>query len=152
MDGILARATGRSTSFGALFDSTLDRYGEFFIYIGLFGYIASTLDIHLVRVFQLVVVVALMGSVMVSYVRARSEAVGLPTSVGLFQRPARIVLLGFAALLSGATNFAFDRIAYAHLHDFFIRLFLLILAVGTHITAFRRLADARKTFRKVMLK
>ena len=96
LDGALARATGRTTTFGAFLDSTVDRVSEIVVLLGLLVYyldLGSTSGAVLVYV-------ALSGSIMVSYVRARAEGLGLESSVGLMTRPERIAALG-AGLIAG---------------------------------------------------
>ena len=94
IDGGLARSRNKETRFGALFDSTIDRYAEFVMFLGL--------AIHFVRMTDYFtvtgVVVALCGSMMVSYVRARAEGLGFECEVGILQRQERILFLGLGAL------------------------------------------------------
>lgn len=95
LDGALARLTQRATPFGALLDSTLDRLSEAAVLLGL-------LLFYLGRgAFQEVVLVylVLVSSVMVSYIRARAEALGWECSVGLLARPERVVLLSVGLIL-----------------------------------------------------
>jgi len=98
VDGRLARQTGRNSRVGAFLDSTLDRCGEIFIFAGLAGYYAgmTTAASGKVRTGLLMVlltVLALSGSLMVSYIRARAEGLGLDCKVGLMQRPVRMFFL-----------------------------------------------------------
>ena len=95
IDGKVARATNRVTKFGALYDSTLDRYAEVIMFFGL-AYFFVSLG-FLWR--SVAVSIALGGSLMVSYVRARAEGLGLECKVGIMQRPERIVLIGFGAII-----------------------------------------------------
>jgi CDP-diacylglycerol---glycerol-3-phosphate 3-phosphatidyltransferase len=96
IDGPLARMTNRTTKFGALYDSTLDRFAELAMYTGI-GYFYVFQGMHLA---SLLVVIAASGSIMVSYVRARAESHGFTCNVGWMRRGERIVLLGGAALFS----------------------------------------------------
>lgn len=95
LDGALARATNRVTDFGAFLDSVCDRYAEAAVFLGLVWWYQSggnTLGVTLAYL-------ALVGSLMVSYTRARAEGVGLKAAdVGWFQRPERIVVLGLGLL------------------------------------------------------
>ena len=109
VDGALARARGGGTAFGGFLDSTLDRAGEAILYMGVAGYYLRTAADPTLPV--LAAFVALSGSFMVSYSRARAEGVGFHASVGLAPRTERLVLiiggialagLGFAAALIGA--------------------------------------------------
>ncbi len=96
IDGKLARLTNRISNFGALYDSTLDRFAEIAMYTGI-GYFFVYQDMHFT---SLLVVIAASGSIMVSYVRARAESHGYSCNVGWMRRGERIVLFGGAALLS----------------------------------------------------
>jgi CDP-diacylglycerol--glycerol-3-phosphate 3-phosphatidyltransferase len=97
LDGALARATGRVSIFGAFLDSVCDRYAEAAVFLGLLWWYQSRGDPLGVALTYL----ALVGSLMVSYARARAEGVGLQAAeVGWFQRPERIITLGLALLLT----------------------------------------------------
>lgn len=97
LDGALARLSEQSSTFGAFLDSTLDRYSESvtFLALALFYSHDSSTRTELVLVF-----VILIGSLMVSYTRARAEALNIECRAGMLQRPERIVLL-LVGLLSG---------------------------------------------------
>ena len=108
VDGALARAQGGGTAFGSFLDSTLDRASEAILYAGIAAWFLGTLEQPLLPV--LAVIVALAGSFLVSYARARAEAIGLEASVGLAPRTERLVLviagiglagLGFTPILIG---------------------------------------------------
>jgi CDP-diacylglycerol--glycerol-3-phosphate 3-phosphatidyltransferase len=96
IDGSLARNAGKATRFGALLDSSVDRYAEFVMLFGIGGYFLMTQD----YVNSAVTFMALCGSFMVSYTRARAESLGLSAKVGVMQRPERIVFLGAGALIN----------------------------------------------------
>ena len=96
LDGAVARATGSASTFGAFLDSTLDRYSEGAVYLGLLVFFARQGDLTMLVVAYLV----LLGSFIVSYTRARAEGLGLKCEVGLLPRPERIVLLGLGLLLN----------------------------------------------------
>ena len=149
LDGVIARTTNTVSVFGALYDSALDRYGEFFLFLGLYGYIANQNDIRLSLIFGVFIFFALIGSVMVSYVRARSEALGIGTSVGFFQRPARVVTIGLTAIITGITNPIFDSLSREYLHDLFVKIAIVILAIGTNVDAIRRLDDSWQNSKKM---
>ncbi len=95
VDGALARVSDGGTTFGAFFDSTLDRLSEAAICLGLIGFFLSRQDNPMV----VGTAVMLIGSQMVSYTRARAEGLGLSCSIGWFQRPERVIALGIALLL-----------------------------------------------------
>ncbi|MBA2565972.1 MAG: CDP-alcohol phosphatidyltransferase family protein [Gemmatimonadetes bacterium] len=95
LDGKVARETGLASKFGSFYDSTLDRISELVIY-------ASLLSVYLESPYPWVVYVtfaAAGGALMVSYTRARAEALGIPCKIGLMQRPERVVGLGVGAML-----------------------------------------------------
>ena len=122
LDGALARATGRVTVFGAFLDSVSDRYAEAAVFFGIAWYYQATVNPRGVALTYL----ALVGSLMVSYARARAEGVGLQAAeVGWFQRPERIVLLGVGLLLTPFLPIALE-------------LVLAALAILTTITVLQR--------------
>jgi len=118
VDGAIARSTGTTSSFGGFLDSTVDRYSEIVVYIGLLVWLNTTDNDHLG---SLLVLVSATGALMISYARARAEAIGHKASVGLVARPERVVLLGLCLI------FNLPMVA------------LWILAVTTHLTAVWRM-------------
>jgi CDP-diacylglycerol--glycerol-3-phosphate 3-phosphatidyltransferase len=96
LDGALARATGRVSKFGAFLDSVCDRYAEAAIFLGLVWWYQTRGEAAGVVLSYL----ALVGSLMVSYARARAEGLAVQAEVGWFQRPERIVVLGVGFLLA----------------------------------------------------
>jgi CDP-diacylglycerol---glycerol-3-phosphate 3-phosphatidyltransferase len=99
VDGSLARASGGTTPFGAFLDSTLDRIAEITIYTGIAVYFLASRDDPTLPV--LAVLVALGGSFMVSYARARAEAMGTHGEVGIAARPERLMLIMAGLALAG---------------------------------------------------
>ena len=101
MDGALARLTGRATKFGALLDSVMDRLGEAAIFLGIaiHGLRGDLSDGRLLFL-TVVVLLALVSSQMVSYLRARGEGLGIETRTGLMTRPERVVLLSLGLVLA----------------------------------------------------
>jgi CDP-diacylglycerol--glycerol-3-phosphate 3-phosphatidyltransferase len=117
LDGAMARATGRVTPFGGLFDSVLDRLGEAAVLGGvLFHFSQGGHRQEVILAF-----IAVVGSIMVSYVRARAQVAGLDLKEGLFTRPERIIVLGLGLMI--------DQMLIA----------LWILAVVSVFTALQRL-------------
>lgn len=106
LDGALARRTNRTSQFGAILDSTLDRLSDAVLLLGilvlfLFTEENSALFILVSKEWAVLVVgLTLLGSLMVSYIRARAEALGLDCQVGLFTRAERVVVLALGLLLS----------------------------------------------------
>ena len=95
LDGSLARATGRATPFGAVFDSMMDRLSEAAVLFGLLWYL-SNLN---AREEELLIFAAVVASIMVSYLRARAEIIGLKLREGVFTRTERVLLLGGGLIL-----------------------------------------------------
>jgi CDP-diacylglycerol--glycerol-3-phosphate 3-phosphatidyltransferase len=95
IDGLIARRTSKATRFGALLDSTVDRYSEFIMFVGMAVYFVQIEDFGT----SAATFLALCGSFMVSYTRARAESLGFEAKVGIMQRPERIVMIGVGALI-----------------------------------------------------
>ena len=129
IDGRLARLGNMSTTFGAMWDSVLDRYSEL---ISLFGVVLIFL---LNGDFWLGVVsfTAMIGSIMVSYVRARAEGLNIECKVGIMQRPERVVVLALTAILTGVTS-NLQWLAGG----------MILIAILANITAFWRIAHCYK--------
>jgi CDP-diacylglycerol--glycerol-3-phosphate 3-phosphatidyltransferase len=128
LDGPVARARGAQTKFGAFIDSTIDRYAEVVVFAALaWRYRDGAVLVA--------AVVALSGSLLVSYTRARAEGLGEECRVGMLERPERLVLL-IGALLAGWSTVPFV---------------LWLLAVLTHVTALQRIVHiARRTAGKAL--
>jgi len=95
VDGRVARASNTATSFGAFFDSVVDRYSDMALYMGLLVYYA-----RVGRFLYLILVALVMaGSVMISYTRARAESLIPSCKVGFLERPERIVLIIIGAIM-----------------------------------------------------
>jgi CDP-diacylglycerol--glycerol-3-phosphate 3-phosphatidyltransferase len=123
LDGALARATGRSTKFGAFLDSTLDRFSDAALFLGLLAYYASQGSHYL----EIVLIgAALTGSLVTSYTRARAEGLGLKDEVGVFTRTERIILLAIGLIIG-------------HWHSDAMTVVLWIIAVLSNLTALQRI-------------
>jgi CDP-diacylglycerol--glycerol-3-phosphate 3-phosphatidyltransferase len=96
LDGALARLTGRVSRFGAILDSTLDRLSEAALLISLLAVFVRGQDFAE----SILVGFALLGSLMVSYIRARMEGLGIECKAGLFTRPERVIVMALGLLLS----------------------------------------------------
>jgi CDP-diacylglycerol---glycerol-3-phosphate 3-phosphatidyltransferase len=97
LDGAMARARGRSTRFGALLDSTMDRVADGAIF-GAIGYWYATTGEPATL---LAALLCLVGGQVVSYVKARAEGLGIRCDVGLVERPERLLLVGLGTLTTG---------------------------------------------------
>ncbi|HEX9346040.1 MAG TPA: CDP-alcohol phosphatidyltransferase family protein [Gemmatimonadales bacterium] len=103
LDGQVARQGGKMTTFGAFYDSTLDRVGEAAVFTGLiFYFLTGPLPTQLKSLAIAAGLVALVASLLVSYTRARAEALGVECKVGIASRAERILLLGLPSLAFGA--------------------------------------------------
>ena len=130
LDGKVAAKTNTTSDFGAIFDSTLDRYSEFFIYMGLAYHLRDGWALW-------VPFFTFLGSTMVSYTRARAEGLGIECKIGVMQRAERMVLL----LLGTILGIAFD------IFDPLMTGNLLFIAVISNITALQRTFYVRKVTR-----
>lgn len=100
VDGEVARRTGRSTVFGAFYDSTLDRVADGALMAGLTVFYATN-PIHHNIYMMVMCLIGIIGTFLVSYTRARAESLGIDAKVGVMQRPERIVLLSAPQALFG---------------------------------------------------
>jgi len=97
VDGRVARLRGRETSFGAFFDSVIDRYSDIVVFVGIMMFYARDTAAHSTLLVALTGI-ALVGSVMISYSRARAESLSITCKVGFLERPERVVLLIIGSL------------------------------------------------------
>jgi CDP-diacylglycerol--glycerol-3-phosphate 3-phosphatidyltransferase len=127
LDGALARVSGRESPFGAFLDSALDRYSDMLVLSGI-----VFLFLRVGRLSEgVVALAALIGTVMVSYTRARAESVGVECRVGLMERGERLL-----ALIAGALT---DLLVPA----------IWILAIGANLTAIHRILHTRRATRGI---
>jgi len=115
LDGALARRTNQTTRFGAVLDSTLDRVSESVVLLGILVVYAGEQSITGI----LLVSVALVGSLLVSYIRARAEALGLECQVGLFTRAERVIVLVLVLVLNQIDNALIIALAIIVVFSFF---------------------------------
>ncbi len=153
IDGRLARVSKTDSKYGALYDSVLDRYSEMFMFLGICYYLVAY-DYFLSSLFAFI---AMIGSVMVSYTRARAEGLGVSASVGVMQRPERIILVGvsmlacglISGLLGGEYKIDVDFLPFPLFETITIFTFpLFILAIMANITAIRRLKYSKTQMMK----
>ncbi len=124
IDGAVARKKNAATDFGAFLDSTVDRYSEFAVFIGIFIYYTRMQNLF----FSFVTLFSLFGSEMVSYTRARAEGLGIKCNIGFFDRTLRITVIVVGALLG----------------KFIFAYFMLLLAFFTQVTSIRRIIYTKK--------
>ena len=127
LDGPLARVSKRSSDFGAFLDSTVDRYSDFFIFGGLALYFAKNNE----GGWFLIVLGILLGAYVTSYAKARAENLIKHCSVGIFERAERILVIALGTLL-----------------PFLLPLCLVILFLGTNVTALHRILYTYQTLKK----
>jgi len=133
LDGVLARLYGEATLFGGFLDSLLDRYADALVFLGIIVGWLITDPVWMFWGFA-----ALVGSLLVSYSRARAEAAGIRMeSVGIAERAERIIILAVATLLSTAPGWA-DALRWS----------MLLLAVLTNLTVLQRVTHFRKASKK----
>lgn len=134
VDGAVARAMKRKDTFGMVLDSTLDRYADGFIFAGLSYYFAVQDRFDMMGLSM----AAILGSFMVSYVRARADdsKVAVATKIGIFTRLERVIVVLAMLLTTGLLNLPFA-----------LDIGVLILALGTNITAIQRLFFVYKTLK-----
>jgi len=153
LDGQVARLGNMGSRFGALFDSVMDRYSELVMFLGICYFLVA----HHYFISSMIAFVALIGSMMVSYTRARAEGLGIPCKDGLMQRPERVVIIGVSALLcginwhyyGGSSNWilsAFPNAGFESISVFVVPL--AVVAVLANYTAFQRLRFCYKYLEK----
>jgi len=129
MDGRLARLGNMQSTFGALWDSTLDRYSELFTLFGILFYLLANQWVWS----GIITFLAIIGSIMVSYVRARGEGLGLDVKVGFMQRPERVVVTAIGSIVCGVCNSLWA-----------LAVPMMLIALLANITAFWRIAYCYK--------
>ncbi|MBV8218057.1 MAG: CDP-alcohol phosphatidyltransferase family protein [Solirubrobacterales bacterium] len=136
LDGRYSRMSGKGTPFGAFLDSTLDRLEEGIVLIAVGAYFASQNN----QVATAATVAAVLGSLMVSYTRARAEALGVECKVGLATRPVRVVILSIGLVFAkGAGLGHFELLAPA----------VYVLAALTVLTTLQRIFHVRRQLKAI---
>ena len=139
LDGQVARLGGMSSTFGAMYDSVLDRYCELFTLGGIAYYFIGCGSFA----GALVTFLALVGSIMVSYVRARAEGLDIECKIGFMQRPERVVVTSLSTLATGiigmglASGSTFEP-------NWILFGAMCVIAVFANLTAFARIAHCRR--------
>jgi CDP-diacylglycerol---glycerol-3-phosphate 3-phosphatidyltransferase len=127
LDGQVARGGAMVTRFGAFYDSTLDRVGDGATFIGIGAFLLTAPDVAYRVPAVILCMVAILGSVLVSYARARAEGLGLECKVGIAQRAERVLGLGVASLVFGAGR-----------HALLLEAIVALLAIASIITVVQR--------------
>jgi CDP-diacylglycerol---glycerol-3-phosphate 3-phosphatidyltransferase len=124
LDGAVARYAKKMTKFGAVMDSTFDRFSEGILFLGLLVLYTPRADL----LFAILIVLSLIFSFLISYIRARAEGIGINCEVGFFTRTERVLIMVVALLVA------------AFIPDWPILVALVILAVFSLVTVIQRLA------------
>jgi phosphatidylglycerophosphate synthase len=153
LDGQVARLGNMSSPFGALYDSVLDRYSELILFLGICWYLVA-MHYFLSSLFAFI---GMIGSMMVSYTRARAEGLGIECKDGLMQRPERVIIIGVSALACGIASHWMGGNYKVSLPDTGFPIFetisiftipITIMAFLANWTAIGRLRDARRTLKE----
>lgn len=149
LDGQVARIGNMKSTFGAMYDSVLDRYSELILFLGICYYLIS----HHYFLSSLFAFIAMIGSMMVSYTRARAEGLGVECKGGFMQRPERVVLIGISAIICGISSKFIGGDYKLYIPGLPIQVFetisiftvpITVMAIMTNMTAFKRLMDSKK--------
>lgn len=136
LDGQVARLGNMVSAFGAMYDSVLDRYCEMCTLGAISFYMLTTGNL----VGALITFLALIGSVMVSYVRARAEGLGLECKMGFMQRPERVVVTTVAVLATGICGIC----GVGFNPEIILFVAMCVIAFFANLTAFARINYVRK--------
>jgi CDP-diacylglycerol--glycerol-3-phosphate 3-phosphatidyltransferase len=127
LDGQVARGGAMATRFGAFYDSTIDRVGDGATFIGIGAFLLTAPDVAYRTPAVILCMIAILGSVLVSYARARAEGLGIDCKVGIAQRAERVLGLGLASVVFGAGR-----------HALLLEAIVALLAVASIITVVQR--------------
>ena len=154
LDGQVARLGNMKSTFGALYDSVLDRYSEQIMFLGICYYLVA----HHYFLSSIFAFIALMGSMMVSYVRARAEGLGIECGGGLMQRPERVVTIGVFAIICGVASLYMGGDYKLYVPGIKFHVFetmsiftipITVMALLTNITAYNRLMGSKKSIEEM---
>ncbi len=143
LDGQVARLGNMASIYGAMYDSVLDRYCELLTLGGIAAFLAACGNIW----GAVITFLALVGSVMVSYVRARAEGLGIECKIGFMQRPERVVVTAVATIATGVAGKSIAPESYFD-PNIIVLWAMAVIAVFANLTAFARLAHSRKELMK----
>ncbi len=154
-DGRVARETGKSTVSGAFYDACVDRYSDALIYMGIALYFAgkgyssangtfsiTTTDFIMI----LITIVLIIGTEVMSYVKARGEVLGVDTKRGLMQRPERVAMLGVLSALNPIAVVLLDQ--YSLPKDLVFNIVITVMALLVNFSAVSRLISIFKDIKK----
>ncbi len=131
LDGRLARNTNRTSSFGAVLDSVVDRYSDIVVFMGLAAFFLSP-------IMGAIIILAVAGSLLTAYIRARAEGLGLECKIGLMQRPERVTFIAVGAVIGALIDFLFGT------HLLLLKLAIVGIAVLGNVTVIQRVLHVRE--------
>jgi CDP-diacylglycerol--glycerol-3-phosphate 3-phosphatidyltransferase len=131
LDGRLARNTNRTSPFGAILDSVVDRYSDIVVFMGLAAFFLSP-------TMGAIIILAVAGSLLTAYIRARAEGLGLECKIGLMQRPERVTFIATGAIIGALIDFLFGT------HQFLLKLAIVGIAVLGNVTVIQRVLHIRE--------
>jgi phosphatidylglycerophosphate synthase len=132
LDGRLARNTDTMSNFGALLDSTVDRYSEIFVFMGLAAFFNTPFMAALI-------LMAVAGSLLTSYTRARAEGLNIECKAGMMQRPERVAFIAVGAIIGSIIDLIFGS------QQVLLKLAILGIAVIGNITVIQRMLIVKKS-------
>jgi CDP-diacylglycerol--glycerol-3-phosphate 3-phosphatidyltransferase len=136
LDGMVARKTDNKSKFGAFFDSTIDRYSDVIIFISMAVYFRSL-------IMQVVIMLAIGGSLLTSYTRARAGALKIDCKVGVMQRPERVTYIATAAVFDGILGRLFS------VEHFLVIVVIWFVALMSNYTVLQRVLHVKKELEKI---
>ncbi len=142
LDGQVARLGNMASAFGAMYDSVLDRYCEMFTLGGLAFYLIQRGSLC----GAIITFIALVGSLMVSYVRARAEGLDIECKIGFMQRPERVVVTTLGIIATGVYGLCQEP-SESFNPDIFAIGAMTIIAIFANLTAFARINHCRKALK-----
>ncbi len=140
LDGSVARANSSVTKFGALLDSTLDRIGETFIFFGIFYYFRNSHS-YASNIFEWLTFFSLAISIVISYIKARAEGLGIECKIGSFQRADRFFVLLVGIFLTPTLN---PKAGSVYITDLPMKIAILVIFIGGIKTIIERMRFAKE--------
>jgi len=153
IDGQVARIGKMASRYGAFYDSVMDRYSELIMFLGICYYLIA----HHYFLSSLFAFIAMIGSMMVSYIRARAEGLGIECKDGLMQRPERIIIIGVSALTCGIVSHFIGGNYKLYIQGIPFHVFetisiftipIVIVAILANYTAYTRLMHSKKSLKE----
>jgi CDP-diacylglycerol---glycerol-3-phosphate 3-phosphatidyltransferase len=135
LDGRIARKTGKKSDYGAFFDSTIDRYSDVIVFVGLMMFFNE-------QYVNILIIMAITGSLLTSYARARAEGLGIDCKVGLMQRPERVAYIAVASFFNGIFEPTF--LLWFGIKHILVIAVLWFVAIMANITVLQRIVHMKR--------